>query len=93
MANLLDECVADALRAARIVGASKSYATDNKFESKNVFAYLNGGPRPQVVATAMGEMLVGLEDARRQNYGPPSGPIESDAEYTEGLYASGVYSK
>lgn len=91
MENLLDVAVAEALKAYRIVGQSKSYADDNRFESKVVFAYMNGGTRPISVATAMGRSLVALEDARRENYGPPV--VDSQAEYADGAYTEGNYSQ
>ena len=87
--KMLDTSVTNALIASRIVGKRNSYSSDNPKESKLVFAYLKGGTRPATVATAMGKMLLGLEDARRTLYvAPPTG-----GNYGRGFYGSEVYGR
>jgi hypothetical protein len=94
MTTFLDDSVAQALVATRIVGRKNSYAADNPNESSAVFAYLKGGMRPTSVATALGKHLVSLEDARRAGYGPPTNTGGTDpAAYSVEAYNSGDYNK
>lgn len=91
MSGTLDYAVEQALIASRIVGRKNSYVMDNTIESKLVIGYLKGGPKPSSpVATAMGRMLVALEDARRAS---PSDPTDTARTYAEGTYGKGSYAQ
>lgn len=73
----LESAIQNLMAAKRVSAATQSYARDNPNEWQKVKAYLEGGPRPTGVATAMGMGLVEVEDVRRQQPSLPSNVARS----------------
>lgn len=64
-AELLSQSLAALRDANRVDGTRASYRKDNPGEFVSVMAYLDGGPRPNLQLSLMGQGLVLEEDARR----------------------------